>query len=218
MPKSMVPQIIVEPNISKRTEVILEVLKDNGLQQQHPNMFWMGEGEKLGVEVVRKIVEHLSLKPYQGGGQAVVLVEADNLTPEAQNAMLKTLEEPPIDSVILLGATSEDNFLPTVLSRCQIVNSKVKGQRSELEDKDKEQVEKLINSSTEERFKYIEKLEDKQKLLDDLTTYFHSQLTTNHGSSTITILEDLIQAHRWTKQNVNLRAILEYIMLKIPYG
>lgn len=212
----MIPTIIVEPDLSKRTRVILDILKENGLKQLHPNMFWLGEGEKLGIEVAKKIIDHLSLKPYQGGGQSVVILEADSLTPEAQNALLKTLEEPPESSVILLGASMEDSFLPTVLSRCQVVSNTAQVTSDKLEEKDKEIIVKLINSPIEERFKYLEKLEDKQKLLDDLTIYFRDQLSITHKPSTISFLEDLIQAHRWSKQNVNLRAVLEYILLKLP--
>ena len=79
---------------------------------------------------------------------------------------------------------------------------------------DKEGIEKLIGSSIEQRFQFVEKLEDKQKLLDRITIYYQEKLRNNPAKSQVSFLEDLIQAHRWAKQNVNLRAILEYIMLR----
>lgn len=210
----MIPWIIIDSDITKRTEQILKILEGQGLKKNHPNMFWVGEGEKLGIEQSKKVINHLSLRPYQSGGQAVVIIEAENLTPEAQNALLKTLEEPPVDAIILLGAASEDNFLSTVLSRCQIVNSKLTTQILKLEDPDKVEIERLINSSIEARFQHLEKLEDKQKLLDNITIYYQEKFINNPAKLQVSLLEDLIQAHRWAKQNVNLRAILEYIMLR----
>ena len=51
-----------------------------------------------------------------------IIENADNMTPQAQNALLKTLEEPPEYVIIILIAQNAENFLPTVLSRCVIMN------------------------------------------------------------------------------------------------
>ena len=59
------------------------------------------------------------LKPLGGGRKVYVLEEADKLTPEAANALLKLLEEPPGDVLFLLLARNPGALPPTVLSRCQ---------------------------------------------------------------------------------------------------
>ncbi len=61
--------------------------------------------------------EFLSLRPLEGGWRAVVVREADRLGNEAQNALLKTLEEPGGDVLIVLESSSPDDLLPTVRSR-----------------------------------------------------------------------------------------------------
>lgn len=211
----MVPQIIINPQITNRLEQINQILTQSGLSQNHPNMLWIDD-DKPGIAQARKIIEHLTLKPYQDKSQAVVVMFADNLSEDAQNALLKTLEEPPDSAIIILGASSEDNLLPTVLSRCHVMNYESRDANSKLNQQDREEIEKLQASSLEKRFQLIEKLENKEEFLGKLIWYFREQLNTNHSPSTVNYLNELIETERWTKQNVNLRAILEYIMLRLP--
>ncbi len=63
----------------------------------------------------------ISLKPYLGGRKIAIIDDADYLNQEGANCLLKTLEEPPPKSVIVLIASSEQTQLPTIRSRCQIV-------------------------------------------------------------------------------------------------
>ena len=74
---------------------------------------------QIGVEAVEFIQEQLKLKPY-GERHVVVLDEAHLLNVQAQNKLLKTLEEPSGDSVIILLSERKEAMLPTVLSRCSI--------------------------------------------------------------------------------------------------
>ena len=73
----------------------------------------------LGVgEIRQQVVEDMLVRPYAGAYKIYLIEEADRMTPEAQNALLKTLEEPPEYGMILLIASREEGFLPTILSRC----------------------------------------------------------------------------------------------------
>lgn len=91
----------------------------------HPDLFLAARPEDkvdLPIELVRELIEHLSLKPARGGRKVAILDDADDLTPEAANAFLKTLEEPPPGSLlILIGGPSPDRQFSTILSRCQTV-------------------------------------------------------------------------------------------------
>lgn len=64
---------------------------------------------------------NIALKPYSGRRKIAILDDADYLNKEGANCLLKTLEEPPPGSVIILVGTSEQRQLPTIRSRCQIV-------------------------------------------------------------------------------------------------
>ncbi len=91
----------------------------------HPDLVLAARPEdkvELPIAVVRELIEHLSLKPARGGRKVAILDDADDLNEEAANAFLKTLEEPPTGSVlILIGGTSPDGQLQTILSRCQTI-------------------------------------------------------------------------------------------------
>lgn len=63
----------------------------------------------------------ITLKPYMGGRKIAIIDDADDLRPEAANCLLKTLEEPPPRSVLILIGTSANKQLPTIRSRCQLI-------------------------------------------------------------------------------------------------
>lgn len=73
----------------------------------------------IGVEDIRKqINDDIVLKPYSSKFKIYIVDEAEKMNIQAQNALLKTMEEPPGYAVILLLTTNADSFLPTILSRC----------------------------------------------------------------------------------------------------
>ncbi len=67
------------------------------------------------------LCHHLALRPFMGGRRVAVIDDADFLNPEGANCLLKTLEEPPPRSVLILIGTSPSRQLPTIRSRCQLV-------------------------------------------------------------------------------------------------
>jgi DNA polymerase III subunit delta' len=71
------------------------------------------------VDQVRDLVDHrLALKRFEGRRRFVIIDPADAMNPQAQNALLKTLEEPPDETTLVLVASNPDALLPTVRSRC----------------------------------------------------------------------------------------------------
>lgn len=73
----------------------------------------------ISAEQIRELNRQLSLSPFAGGRKAGVVLHADRLNKASANAFLKTLEEPPGDSVILLITDKPKALLPTIVSRCQ---------------------------------------------------------------------------------------------------
>ncbi len=79
-----------------------------------------GEGKRhLRVDQVRELGRMLALAPYQGHWRVALLLDFHQATPAAANALLKTLEEPAPQVVLVLTALSEDMLLPTIVSRCE---------------------------------------------------------------------------------------------------
>lgn len=78
--------------------------------------------KNIKVDQVREEVEDkLFLKPFEARFKVVIVDESDRMNNSAQNAFLKTLEEPPKDSIIILVTSSPTSLLPTIRSRCQML-------------------------------------------------------------------------------------------------
>ena len=79
----------------------------------------------IGVDDIRKQLNNdIVIKPYSSRYKIYIVDEAEKMNQQAQNALLKTIEEPPAYAVILLLTTNADSFLPTILSRCITLNLK----------------------------------------------------------------------------------------------
>lgn len=86
----------------------------------HPDVLLVGPGDSGAIKIdqVRDIIDRAQYRPFEGRRRAVIIDEADALVHPAQNALLKTLEEPTPSSVFILVTARPDMLLPTVLSRC----------------------------------------------------------------------------------------------------
>jgi DNA polymerase-3 subunit delta' len=86
----------------------------------HPDVLLVEPGEtgSIKIERVREIVDSVGYRPFEGRRRVVIIDEADALMPGAQNALLKTLEEPPSLSSFILVTSAPDTLLATVRSRC----------------------------------------------------------------------------------------------------
>ena len=93
----------------------------------HPDIIYIDheKGKQLSVKTVREqIIDTVNIKPYSSRYKIYIVKNAQDMNQEAQNALLKTIEEPPQYVIIMLLATSANRFLPTVLSRCMVLNLK----------------------------------------------------------------------------------------------
>ena len=91
------------------------------ISRNHPDIITVTHDKPntVSVDDVREqIVSDAQIKPYQSKWKIYIMNEAEKMTPQAQNALLKTLEEPPGYVVIMLLTTSKAAMLPTVISRC----------------------------------------------------------------------------------------------------
>src|SRR5262245_3482893 len=86
----------------------------------HPDVLVVEPGDTgtIKIDQIRDVVDRANYRPFEGRRRVVVIDEADALVVPAQNALLKTLEEPPPSSVFILVTARPDVLLPTVRSRC----------------------------------------------------------------------------------------------------
>lgn len=97
------------------------------LSGNHPDIIFITH-EKPGTisveDIRRQINSDISIKPYSGPKKIYVIGEGEKMTVQAQNALLKTLEEPPEYGVILILTSNVNALLPTIVSRCVLLNMK----------------------------------------------------------------------------------------------
>ncbi len=94
-------------------------------QRRHPDLLWVepsGEGEAIKVDQIRELLHALTLSPVESRHRVAIINDAHLITDSGKNAILKTLEEPNPAIVIILIAPGTDTMLPTIVSRCQLLN------------------------------------------------------------------------------------------------
>ncbi len=216
----MIARLLISQSYNTLTDSIRQMLKEQNLEKKHPDVLYIEKGMKLGIREAKKITEHFSLKPYSAKGRAVTVEDISEMTPEAQNALLKTIEELPRESMLLLCTTSDANLLPTIISRCQIIklDHTNRDKKTEISRFDSD-LQQLLESDIPTRFQYIEKLKEKEEFLHYMAYFFRKQIHQSKTRSAITVfLQEILLSEKWARQNVNIRAILEYLMLVMPRG
>ncbi|MGI6316037.1 MAG: ATP-binding protein [Christensenellales bacterium] len=89
----------------------------------HPDLIWLRESRNIamGITEANEIVSRLKVMPHLGSRRMIVLERAHTMTEQGQNKLLKTLEEPPDGTLLVLLSESLSAMLPTVLSRCALL-------------------------------------------------------------------------------------------------
>ncbi len=95
------------------------------LREIHPDVFLIEpEGNFILIGQIRQLLQSVALKNFEGRTKVIVIDEAERMTAEAANILLKTLEEPPQDVVFVLVSSNPEAILPTIISRCRMVQFK----------------------------------------------------------------------------------------------
>ncbi len=105
------------------------------INENHPDLILIksAQGGEIQISQIRELIQKLSLKPYSAPFKCAILDEAHLMNQEAQNSLLKTLEEPKGKTILILITGAPEMLFPTIRSRCEILKfSPVKS--SEIED------------------------------------------------------------------------------------
>lgn len=214
-------QIFIKEEIKK--------LKDS-LKISSFNTHEFNPAPSIGIEQVRKIKEYLKLKSFDGGERLIILYELDKATPEAGNALLKLLEEPPSDTYIILTCTNINHILPTVVSRCQIKSNHRLKPSTNLSASDVKTslslLDKIISSNDGERLlissESARSKESTVALLDSflvcLENLLHGKndLSTLNPSNIALLLTKISIARKYIEKNINYKATLDILLLGFP--
>lgn len=231
----MIPAIIIcDGNKESRKTTIDKIVLDNlgqNTDRGHPDLIIINAENSIKIEQIRDLKKLISRRPYQAKTKIIVISEAEKLTIPSQNALLKTLEEPPQSTLIILETQGRDSLLPTIISRCQIQSVKEKvfheGANKNIAG-DFDLIKQIISGSPGQRLI----LADKALAANEPAAIVQSLMQTvrtalmgeeNRLSSlglsqrqAGQILEETTKSLDYLRANVNLRSVVGNLFLSFP--
>ncbi len=203
--------------IQKAKEYTFEFLKKERVDKFDITII---ESEKaVGISQIREFQKKIYLKPYKSDKKAVTLVAEEGITIEAQNALLKVLEEPPSNTLIIILGKNNNDFLPTIISRCKLINIKEEGNKTDLSKYEKLLVS-LNNKKIGEKLKIAQDYsKDRQIALEFLKSMLlvsQKLLEEMPKKSSVKKINAFNKAYgEVNSTNINLRLLLENLLLSI---
>jgi len=239
----MIPFVIItassfEAQIKQAKKFIKSIIKDKELLKalskdfpfSHPDILILtSEKPSLGIDLIRELKKILARKPYQASQRLVLVPQAEKLTLEAQNALLKTLEEPPKDTIIILTTLKKDFLLPTILSRGQVISHKT---ALKLEKKKKDEylqlIKKVLAASPGKKILLAENFsqsrEEAMTFCQELLLFWHQLLLSPRQAQQIKLtllqisqaLKQTQKAKNLLEKNINVKLVIEEMFLCLP--
>jgi hypothetical protein len=203
------PSIIIEGDSKKHLLILLKELQSRPLIN-NPDIFTIDESSGWGIDIIRLVTHFFSQKPITQTKKICLVYEAQNLSTEAQNALLKILEEPPIHGHLILLTNNHHQLLDTIISRSQLIISPP----SYLEPPSIITLPKDITQALDQSIKIFESISKEQLLdwIDSQIIYFQHQLPKNPDSL---ILKTLIKGRLMHLSHVDPKAVIDYIFLSL---
>jgi len=195
--------LIIGPDlntISKLLESLGQLATPN-----NPDIFNVDD---YSIEKIREIQQFLSQKPYSHQNKVVIIKNIDKLQNEAQNALLKIIEEPGPNNYFILTTNQPGKINTTIISRChQIRLQLIQNQETKL----------VFGQTTKDSLLQSEKLfTDKSVFLDfliDQQSAFHQILVKNPNKDTKSKLDKINTGIAMFHSNIDPKSILDYILL-----
>jgi len=218
--------IVVAKDKNKREEYLQEFYKKYEIDVfdvtiiSHENSVKQN-AQSIGIEDVKNMQKKIFLKPIKSKNKAVVLQDAQLLTTEAQNSLLKILEEPPDHTMIILLTDSKEALLPTIISRCKVIELQTESLK--LSEKEKEELENFLENlpkwGTGECLKKAEVLsKDKQQAIEWIEKFilFLREKILDESYENTETLRKFQSLHTLLKTtNVNTRFAIETTLLQL---
>lgn len=151
--------LILSKDKNKVSSYISNFLKENNINPLDVDS--QSFEKAMGIEDARNIQKKILLKPFRGKAKAVIIDVFEGITTEAQNALLKVLEEPPANTIIMVLSPQKELLLPTIISRCKIIE--IKNEDLEIGSEEISSLSSYVNILLNER------IGDKLKIAQDLS-------------------------------------------------
>ncbi|MDD5050764.1 MAG: hypothetical protein PHV93_03425 [Candidatus Pacebacteria bacterium] len=211
--------------VGEREEITSELLeffeKELKVKTAGNPDFWRGEFDSLTIQDARQIAEIQSKKAYGAGNKKIFLVLANKITREAQNALLKVLEEPTLDTHFFLLISSTEGLLSTLKSRLFIINTNG-------ENKWEKEAKEFLSSAKPKRLvsvkKMTDEISDEKKTKADAISFLNAveailkeKVGTLKSKEEARSFEELIKFRSYLgDQSPSVKMILEHLALILP--
>lgn len=166
------------------------------------------KGNSIGVDEVRDIVMEANFKPFSGHRKVIIIYDGDRMTVQAQNALLKTIEEPPYGVYFIILSKSRDSLLPTIRSRCQNIRL------YPLSREDMEEYIKTNYTIAEEKIEELVLLS--QGIPGRVDDFLKDEKTRNRINSLLAFLDALSKILSIKDKNAPLILSYQKLMLEDP--
>ncbi len=223
-PTAMSSILIFGSTRENRENEVLRILGELELKisENNVNLLFVDLLEKkksIGIGQIREATKFLNEKPFSHKSKAIVINRAEVLTEEAQNALLKTLEEPPTYATIILNAKTEKSLLDTVISRCKKIDAeKIFKAKDKIEENlDALQIKDVLAKSTGEKLFWAGEIsKEEREVVIEILENFIKQLRTDLNTKSAQNIEIIMKVKKDLENtNVSLRLALEYLVLKL---
>lgn len=211
--------LIVSKDKNLSSSYTSNLLKEREVDPLDVNLY--SYEKAMGIEDVRNIQKAILLKPFRGKTKAVIIDAYENITIEAQNALLKILEEPPNNTIIIIYASKKELLLPTIISRCKVIilhEKEINLSESDL-SKFGEILNILLNGATGDKLKIAQDITgnkgDAASWLEQMAVFLENKLKQNNKDAKIlSLLKELQKTYKVIKStNVSERTALENFFL-----
>lgn len=175
----------------------------------HPDFFLLSSEGTIKIDQIRKLQARIIEKPILSDKKVYIMDNSENMTPEAQNCLLKTLEEPPSYMVLILIASNENQVLKTILSRCmKITFDKIPDEAiaNYFKKTQQKEVTKQQLLLYEGRIGKALSLQDKEQVYKQIEEQIETMQTTS-------LLSFWKQAELFSKNKEQIIPILDYMNL-----
>lgn len=205
-PKNFQSYLFIGSSQEERLNAISNLCKKLGtnLKTNSPDFTVISPVKKtIGISQIRELKSTIYQKPSIEKFNTVLIKNADTLTNEAQNSLLKLIEEPPEMAVIIMEGDNKASFLPTVLSR--VVISKVKNQNKQAEENPD-----LANRTQTITLEEVLDVEDPKEWINAQiqTRYFHLLSNLQNPKTQTAAIEQLANIKKMINANVNPKFLL----------
>lgn len=207
--------LITGGSAKKRLAKIKSIINQPLIEK--PDLLIFNPDPTITIKQVRSIEKFLSFKPVSLDSKYCVLNKAHLLTLPAQHAILKILEEPPVSAQIILTCPHQDQLLPTIVSRCQLINLKPIKLSQKTIDKQFKLYQKISNAGLGDRILLIkDHTKDSttaKKFIRLQTKALRAKLLKKPTPNLTQTLKHLHLAFQQINTNVNPKLVLESLVL-----